>query len=201
MLHENCCCQAGDSPFPMRSRKGLSLPPVLRVASGMLTVKPCDEEAFGKLIEHWGEQAMTESYENAIGKLVHIEDKRVIPWLIKAADGRSSFYAMSALTKFDDDAALATIAKDLESSDDAKSNSASANLARSAHPEAIGILLKNHRHPNFSVRMRAVQAASKMERGAALKMLREHFDDSGGDGVVGSEARRIYKELMEADPE
>jgi hypothetical protein len=194
------------------------LPAMLRIASGALTVQPFDAAAFGELIETWGKQATITNVQDleekerekiyaergkAFNKLFHVEDKRVIPWLIKLAEndkvnaGENSYFALSALTKFNDDAALAAIVKNIDSPEDSKSHSAAANLSRSVHPEAIKILHKHHNHTNYAVRLTAVQAADKMERETALQMLLEHFDDPGWEGSVGKEAKRIYKELTE----
>ena len=187
----------------------ISTPYTIYVASGTLTVKPFDHDAFGKLIDDWGERATVAVPEDidyrerdkmfgertkARTHLANIDDKRTIPWLIETDQFR-------ALAKFDDDAALAAIAKDIDSPDDTKSHSAAANLSRSKHPEAINILLRHHNHPNYRVRLTAVQAARRMDRETALAMLREHFDDPGWEGRVGKEAQRIYKELTGEDAE
>ena len=181
------------SPEDWMSLTPSTTPFVLRTASGILTVQPFDYDAFGQLIEKWGKQATAtdikyDEREKAVNKLAHVEDERVIPWLIQIE-------SLHALTKFNDDAALAAIAKDIDSSDNNKSHSSAANLSRSVHPEAVNILLKHQDHPNYSVRLTVVQAAQKMEREVALEMLRQRFNDPGWEGNVGKEARRIYTEI------
>jgi len=191
----------------------ISTPYTIYVASEALTVKPFDHEAFGKLIGEWGERAMAGDIGDSerrkrLEMLVHVEDQRVIPWLIKVAEGSDSLAALSALTKFDDDAALAAIAKNINSTEDNKSHAAADMLAHCKHPEAIKILQTHHNHWNWRVRLVVIQAAKKMERDVALAMLREHFDDPGGVSPtpnfrisVADEARRIYKELTGEDAE
>jgi len=60
-------------------------------------------------------------------------------------------------------------------------------------------LTNNHNHPNPYVRVVVIQSARKMEREAALSMLKEHFDDHP-DGAnmpdVGANARQMYKSLI-----
>ena len=188
-------------------------PSVVYVASGTLIIKPFDHDAFGKLIDEWGQQATAKDIgdrerRKRVEMLVHVEDKRVIPWLIKVAEGSDSLAALSALTKFDDDAALAAIAKNINSTEDNKSHAAASMLAHSKHPEAIKILQTHHNHWNWRVRLVVIQAAKKMERDVALAMLREHFDDPGGVSPtptfrisVAEVARRIYAELTGEDAE
>ena len=77
-----------------------TIPLVLRTASGTLTVKPVDHDAFGKLIDDLGERATVTVPENidykerdkrleertkAREKLDHIKDERAIPWFNKIA--------------------------------------------------------------------------------------------------------------------
>lgn len=184
------------SPKPMFSAGGIrDVPAVPRTASGTLTVKPFDHDAFGKLIDEWGERT-------AVKMLVHIEDERVIPWLIKASQERDDAYCRSSLAKFNDDRALEEIKRGIDSPKDNKSQEAAANLAGSKHPDAIKILLEHEDHPNEFVRLRVVQAADKMPPEVAFPMLERHFNDPGWEGKVGEEARRIDKELREKhDPQ
>lgn len=179
----------GGSSFEKRS----TAPSVLRAASAKLTVKAPDHEAFGKLIDELGEQ-------KEIDKLVHIEDERVIPWLLKLAEENDNYYVKSSLAKFNDDRVLEVISRDIASNDDTKSHSAAVNLSRSKHPGAIDILLKHQEHPNYAVRLTVVQAARKMPKDVALEMLQKRFNDNGWEGNVGKEARRIYDEIKDDDP-
>ena len=184
------------------------LPAILRIASGTLTVKPFDDAAFGKLIDEWGQLA-TAPWNNftgiAVSNLCYINDTRAIPWLLRLAE-RSNSSVLSTLTKYNDDAALAAIARNITSSNTHLSHGAASNLSRSVHPEAIHILFEHRNHPHYIVRRVAMQAAPRMEREAALQMLRERFDDPGGGSGghhidIAEEARRMYARLTEDDTE
>ena len=172
---------------------------VLRVASGTLTVKPVDEDAFGKMIDAWGGQALVkdESSYQKFDRLEHIKDKRVIPWLLKLKEGDDNYYALEALTKFDDDAALERIARDIDSPEENKSFSSARLLAKSKHPEAINILLKHQDHENHLVRQMIVLAAAKMERETALQLLRKYRDDP--NEYVSGPAKQVYEKLAADD--
>lgn len=199
----------GPSPLGRRSEEGVSerrltTPSLYRVASATLTVTPRDPDAFGKLIDAWGEEATAEdaNYDKRqknLDMLAHVEDERVIPWLIKLTERSDFHYTASVLAKFNDDRALEVIGRGLLSNDKAKSHTAAVFLSRSVHPGAIGILWNHQEHWNDSVRLTVVQAAKKMPKDGSLRMLRKRFDDSGCEGAVGREARRIYKEIRGDD--
>ncbi|MGL4594755.1 MAG: hypothetical protein ACRCUY_08515 [Thermoguttaceae bacterium] len=195
-------CQFGRDDPPKRGNWDYDAPLVLRTATGILQVKPTDFDEMGNLIDQWGKTATTnttdeqesKNQEHARKNLAHVDDERVIPWLIRLSEnGDGSYYTKSALCKFKNDDALAAIVKDIDSKDENKSYSAAIHLACSKHPKALEILLMQQDHWNWQVRLAVVQAAEKMNPEVALPMLRKRFDDTAWEGNISKEAHRIYE--------
>ena len=188
-------------------KKGFSITPV--IASTTIEIVPTDPVVLGRQIDELvrtiqdrGEPEKYKKAEKALQILCAINDERAIPCLVGEVreDNYSfAFNTIDALSKFKSDAALEGIKKALTLSDGNLLTCAAYALAGSQHPAAIAELLKNQDHPYYSVRLRVVQAAKKMDRETALEMLRKRFNDSGWEGRVGEEARRIYDELTVVD--
>ncbi|MCL2349469.1 MAG: carboxypeptidase-like regulatory domain-containing protein [Planctomycetaceae bacterium] len=175
------------------------------IASTTIDVVPTDPVVLGKQIDELVKKIQDrnapgkyEGAEKALKFLCAINDERVIPCLvgeIRENNYEFAFHAIDALSKFKSDAAFDGIKKALTLSDNNLLLVAASALADSRHPGAMAELLKNQDHPSYSVRLRVVQSAEKMDRETALEMLRKRFNDPGWEGNVGKEARRIYEEL------
>ncbi len=174
-------------------------------ASVTIDVVPTDPVALGKQINELVRviqgRDKTKKYddaEKALQVLCAIDDERAVPCLvgeIREDNYSFAYHSLGALSKFKSDAALKGIKKAFKFSDHNLLLSAAYAMAAGKHPNAVAELLENQNHSNYSVRLIVVQSADKMDHETALEMLRNHFDDDGGEGVVGREARRIYDEL------
>jgi hypothetical protein len=166
-------------------------------------IVPTDKVKMGMFIDELivKTQKRKEDYKeaNRASKvLTEIDDERVIPYFVAAIrenNYSSAFDALHALSKFNNDDAFNAIKKGLTLSNSNLNHSAAIALTKSKHPNALDEMLKQQNHPDYSVRLTIIQSAYKLEKTVALKLLRNHFNDS----AIAKEAKRIYEELTEEE--
>lgn len=176
------------------------------------TVKviPGDPAALGEVIEHFGAQlaeataaesdylANDRKASGALTALAFLEDKRVVPHLaaVMKLDTRRfdglKFRAAHALSKYDDDAALAALVENMGDADDQMRQSVAGALSVSPHPRAWARLLSMRRDKYVGVRLTVVHALGKVKSEDTSALLREMSGDEDED--VRREARRYLSE-------
>jgi hypothetical protein len=153
----------------------------------------------------------------AVRELSLIDDKRVIPWYVKAINTRSyelKFAALDALAQFDCDEALAglklglvTKGADIGNCDNEAGaaqlaggirRAAACALVRSRHPEAAKCLLSMWNDPWPPVRIIVLHALSAMNTPESLELLRKMSHDPAEE--VRNEALRHLKRRTAGQP-
>lgn len=188
-------------------------------AEAKIRVIPPDAKLLGQRIEELGAQMLAHVHRSGNDEshraLADIHDERTIPLFLQAlhtSDYSLKFIALDALSKFNNDQALAgleegmrTTADDLQNmttrevasqSADGIRHAASVGLSRSPHPKALPFLLEQMNDPYFGVRLSVVHAlGSRVKADVALPKLEVMTRDS--NSMVSSEASRYLAILSQ----
>jgi hypothetical protein len=187
-------------------------------ASTKIRIVPLNNDAMGTILATLGHTMLSARYDEseiATKRLMAIQDKRVIPYFVKAfatRDYSKKYAALGALAPFNDDAALDVLRQGMEAKGaemgeepltPAVANSLAENirtaaaqdLARSPHPGAIPFLLSKRTDPSEGVRITVLHALGKMKPKVALPILQEMVRDK--NKRVRDEADRYIKLLTQ----
>ena len=159
--------------------------------SANLKVIPTDEKKLGEVINFLGGIMLdTDNPESgrAIGALAFTADKRAIEYFARALekfaqapDGTDEHGRVRptahALSRFNDDLALAALKKAMNSPDENIRRDIAEALGRSTHPQAIELLLKMRKDSYYGVRLQVTFALGQIETGQSDSVLREMLKD------------------------
>jgi hypothetical protein len=190
--------------------------PVEVMAVTRVTILPADRAGLGKLIDGWGRAMLdpkSPDAEKARQVMLAVDDERAVPYFVRLAAvahqspkstaceplGRSrSDEALAALKRL-----AATTAEDVRggsttpelaaSSADNVRHSAVAALARSPHPDAIGLVWGHASDPYYGVRLTVLHRAFELKTPEARAVIRRMTGDA--NRTVADEARR-YEGLL-----
>ena len=188
-------------------------------AKTTITVTAPSPRKLGALIEKLGRGLLGKDgnirFQN-LRTLSAINDRRVVPWYLKAL-GSSNYGLKSAalreLSRFNSDAALEGLKRGLKTrgrdldggttgkwADRLAANlrlTSVASLARSKHPGAWKLLGSLRRDPDHQVRLTVLHAFARQKKSGFLGYIRELTGDQ--NGLVRGEARR-YLKLLTTSP-
>jgi len=184
-------------------------------ASTRLTVIAQDKEKLGEIIADLGNRTLTETvtgHDSPIQSLDAIDDERTIPYFVKALSTNSyelRFAAITALAKFNNEAAFQSLKKAMTTNGDEVGNTASKEVAdqvadnlrvaaayalsKSPYPGAIPYLITRRSDPAYGVRVTVLHVLGKMSPNEAIPILQEMSHDK--NKIVSDEAKR-YLQLM-----
>lgn len=186
-------------------------------ASTTLEVTPTDHKRMGELIDGLGSLLLQQDWgksRDAARSLAAIDDERVIPYFVKSFHTNQyerKIEALTALARFDTDAAFAVLKQGLETTGQdigytttpqgaAESAAqirvaAAYALSKSKRPEAMPLLLASRHDESADVRLTILQTATQLPPATARPILEEMRTDE--DKRVQSEAERYLKQLQE----
>jgi len=202
--------KAQQADIPVKERTDIPVK-----AGANILVIPTDSAKMEKIIADSGNKMLGEKDPSveATQIMMKIQDSRVIPYFlkeIKTRDYEKKFYALEALSRFNDASAFAALkygmgtrATDIDGDTTAALSEKSADnirdcaagaLANSPYPAAIPFLLTKRHDRSIGVRNTIIQALEKMKPLEAIPILQEmaHDDNPG----VSDEAKRYLKMMQ-----
>jgi hypothetical protein len=159
--------------------------------STKIEIVPTDEKSLGEVIDSLGKVMLDPEHpesEQATAALNFIDDKRAIKFFVQALEKFSQAAdhtrehdrirpVASALSKFNDDDALAAIEKLMDSRNQETRRDIASALGRSKHPQAIELLLKMRTDNYWGVRLEIAFALGMIETSRSNSLLREMLED------------------------
>jgi hypothetical protein len=197
-----------DEPYMLRE-SAYALEHLATQASTRIVLRPYNRRALGTLIDERGRAMMQKSddlngymeAESAARALAEIDDVRTVPWFSRAITEATEYsgimsVALGALSRFNDDAALAALVQASRAADNMTRYMAALRLGESPHPGALDALIQMRSDPHEGVRNGVLQKLAKTRTLESLQLIREMTNDP--DQALRSEARR-YLEMLTSE--